>query len=130
MAPQNAGDVDDFLRELDHARRPEVEHLRQAILAAAPELTERIKWNAPSFCVDGDDRVTFRLRPGDRVELIFHRGAKKRSDSDAFAFEDATGLLTWLAPDRGVVAFPDAAATHDATGSVQELVTAWIAATR
>jgi hypothetical protein len=33
------------------------------------------KWNAPSFRHAGEDRVTFRLQPGDKLQLIFHRGA-------------------------------------------------------
>ena len=39
-----------------------------ALLAIDLPITERVKWNAPSFCVDGDDRVTMRLQPKDRVE--------------------------------------------------------------
>jgi hypothetical protein len=74
--------------------------------------------------------VTFRLQPGDRVDLIFHRGAKKRVDPDAFRFEDPTGLLRWLAPDRGVVELVDQEHTEAQTGRVVELVEAWVAATR
>jgi hypothetical protein len=48
----------------------------------------------------GQDRVTFRLQPGDKLQLLFHRGAKVRTDTAAFAFNDPTGLMTWLAPDR------------------------------
>jgi hypothetical protein len=58
-----------------------VEAVREIILSAHPGITERIKWNAPSFCIDGDDRITFRLQPGDRVQLVFHRGARKRDDA-------------------------------------------------
>lgn len=120
-------DVDAFLTTLTHARKAEVLALRAAIRAAVPTLTERVKWNAPSFCAAGDDRITFRLQPGDRVELIFHRGAKKRTDD--FRFEDATGLVKWAAPDRGQVVFRDAADVAEKTPAVQSLARAWIAAT-
>ncbi len=90
--------VDTFINELVHSRKPEIEQLRDAILAAPIEITEQVKWNAPSFCCDGDDRVTFRLHPGNRVELVFHRGAKKRADTSTFTFHDPVGHLKWLAP--------------------------------
>jgi hypothetical protein len=88
-------DVDGFMTSLAHPQKSEIEELRVAILASNTGITERIKSNAPSFCYLGDDRVTFRLQPGNRVELIFHRGARVRSDSHAFESEDDIGLLKW-----------------------------------
>ena len=123
-----ADDVDGFLAALAHPRKAEIEALRKAILSVDKDITERIKWNAPSFCVDGDDRITFRLQPGDRVELIFHRGAKVKKD--AFSFEDEAGLLQMVAPDRGVVTFADAADAKAKTPKLKKLVKAWIGATR
>ncbi len=120
-------DVDAWLAAHAHARKAEVLVLRDALRAAIPSLTERVKWNAPSFCAAGDDRITFRLHPGDRVELVFHRGAKKHSD--AFRFDDPTGLVSWAATDRGVVAFRDATDVAAKVPAVQALARAWIAAT-
>ena len=60
--------VEDFLAELPHPRKVEkIEELRAAILGADQAIGEQVKWNAPSFGVDGDDGTTFRLQPGDRV---------------------------------------------------------------
>ena len=73
-------------------------------------ITEHVKWNAPSFCYAGEDRVTFRLYPEDRAQLVFHRGSRVKDDADAFAFDDDTGLLRWVANDRAVVALRDAEA--------------------
>ena len=129
MSSRAAADVDVFLGGLVHARKAEVEHLRAAILAADAELTEQVKWRAPSFCSGGDDRVTFRLQPGDRVELVFHRGAKVRADVDVFEFHDPTGLMRWSPPDRGVVVLADASDTEHKTAAVVALVKAWVAAT-
>jgi hypothetical protein len=119
-----------FMMELTHARKAEVERLRIAIAALPLGLTEHIKWNAPSFCMDGEDRITFRLQPGDRVELIFHRGAKKRADTATFTFIDPSGLMKLLAPDRGVVVLADAAATDRHTPDILRLVEAWVTATK
>lgn len=57
------------------------------------DVTETVKWNAPSFRVAG----------GDRVDLALHRGARLRADVDTFAFDDTAGLVTWPAPDRGAI---------------------------
>jgi hypothetical protein len=67
--------------------------------------------------------VTFRLYPEDRVQLVRHRGAKVKSDAADFAFEDATGLLRWVADDRAVVALRDAEARQRA---LVELVNRWV----
>lgn len=123
-------EVDAFFSAFSHARREQVLALRAAILAANPTLTEQIKWNAPSYCHDGDDRVTFRFAPkGDAVQLIFHRGAKAKA-VEGFRFDDPSGLLVWAAADRGVLtlATEDAFERHSAT--IASLVTAWVAATR
>lgn len=123
-------DVDAFLSTFEHPMRDHVLALRAAILAANPSLTEHIKWNAPSFCHDGDDRVTFRFAPKSAaVQLIFHRGAKAKA-TEGFRFDDPSGLLAWAAVDRGVLTLstPEQCALHSA--AIASLVTAWITATR
>ncbi|RKN26148.1 DUF1801 domain-containing protein [Micromonospora musae] len=126
--PSMSGEVDDFMATLAHPLKSGVEELRSAILASNTEISEHVKWNAPSFRFGGDDRVTFRLRPGDRVQLIFHRGAKVRSDVAEFTFQDPTGLITWLAPDRGVVTFPDLKTMQSQQPAVVSLVNQWVRA--
>lgn len=126
--PNRSGEVDDFMATLDHPLKAGVEQLRTAILASDEAISEHVKWNAPSFRYGGEDRVTFRLRPGDRVQLVFHRGARARSDSAEFTFEDPTGLMTWLAPDRGVVTFPDLATMQTRQAAVVSLVNQWVRA--
>ncbi|SDY09827.1 protein of unknown function (DU1801) [Micromonospora pattaloongensis] len=126
--PSKSGEVDDFMATLDHPLKAGVEELRSAILASNADISEHVKWNAPSFRYNGEDRVTFRLRPADRLQLIFHRGAKVRSDLAEFAFRDSTGLMTWLAPDRGVVTFPDLETIQSQMAAVVSLVNHWVRA--
>ena len=119
-------DVELYLSGLEHPLKPGVLRLRAAILACDPAITEHVKWNAPSFRHDGEDRVTFRLQPRGRLQLIFHRGARVRDDTAGFLFDDPSGLMTWPAPDRAVVDFPDleAVAAHEAV--VVALVRRWV----
>ena len=120
--------VDAYLDGLDHARKPEIEALRQLILDAVPGLSERIKWNAPSFGKGDDDRITMRLHPGDRLQLILHRGANAGAD-DFFRFEDPDRLLSWAAPDRGVVTFRDADDLAAKSAALGEVLRRWVACT-
>jgi hypothetical protein len=102
--------------------------LRAAILDSNPAISEHIKWNAPSFTYDGIDRVTFRLQPSNRFQLIFHRGAKVRADTADFVFEDNTRGLNWLAPDRAAVDFPNLESVNARKDEVVALVNRWVLA--
>lgn len=105
--------VEEFLADLDHPRVDDIRRIRTALLNGDPELGERIKWNAPSFGHDGDNRVTFRLQPRDPCELVFHRGVHKRDDP--FSFEDADQLINWAASDRGTTVVPVGMTDDDET---------------
>ena len=128
MADQTT-DVTTFVERLTHNRKDDINALRRIVLAGNPTLTETVKWNAPSYSIDGDHRLTFRLHPRDRVEIVFHRGARRRSDEASFSFTDPTGMIVWSTNDRGVIAFVDSATIHDRAPDVTELVRSWIAAT-
>jgi len=117
-----------YLDALEHPHEAAVRRLRGALLASVPGLTEHVKWNAPSFVHDGRDRITFRLRPGDRLQLVFHRGAAVRTDVDTFTFADPTGLMAWQAPDRAVVTFADLAAVEEHLADVLALARRWVLA--
>lgn len=121
-------DVDSFLAGLQHPSKGAVVALRAAILASNPAITERVKWNAPSFCYQGDDRVTFRLPPKGGLQLIFHRGVKVK-DTAGFAFDDPSGLIAWAAVDRGVVTLTGAEDAQAKTAALVDLVNAWMRAT-
>ncbi len=120
--------VDDFLFNLRHPHKAAILQLRKAILAADSAITERIKWNAPSFCYGGDDRVTFRFPPKGGLQLIFHRGAKTK-DTSGFSFDDPSGLMEWAAVDRAVVTFSTDSEIASKTTKVVTLVRAWCKAT-
>ena len=126
--PDPVSVVDAYLDDLVHARKDEVLALRELILAAVPDLVERIKWNAPSFGPGEDDRITMRLHPGDRLQLILHRGAKAGAD-DLFRFEDPKKLIAWAAPDRGVVSFKDAADMVAKAEPLSDILRRWVACT-
>ena len=124
--PNRSPEVDRFIAGLNHPLKEEIQQLRAAILNSNDAITEHIKWKAPSFCYAGEDRVTFRLYPAERAQLIFHRGAKVKGDAANFAFDDHTGLLRWVANDRAVVALRDAEARQR---DLVEIVNRWVVTT-
>jgi len=118
--------VDQFLADLQHPRADDVRRLRAAIMASNDELTEHVKWQAPSFCSRGVDRVTFRLFPTDHLQLVFHRGAKPQ-DTEGFVFDDDAGLLRWVATDRAVLTLGDPADVAAREAAIVALVNRWVA---
>ncbi|MBI5432910.1 MAG: DUF1801 domain-containing protein [Planctomycetes bacterium] len=117
-----------FLRELEHPLKAELDAVREWILAAGPDVREGIKWNAPSFRTS-DWFATFHLRSKDGVQLVFHTGAKvKASARTGLAIADPTGLMNWLAKDRGLVKLGSGAELLDKREAFQSLVRAWIRA--
>lgn len=120
--------VDRFMAELEHPLKEEIELVRSSILGSSKEVTEHIKWNAPSFCFKGDDRVTMRLQPKGRLQLIFHRGVKVK-DSKDFVFEDTSGLLEWAAADRAVVTLQDMKDVKAKKAALVKLVKQWMKST-
>lgn len=119
--------VEDYLATIEHSRKDEIIALRVAILKSSKGISEHIKWNAPSFCWKGEDRVTMRLHPNDRLELIFHRGAKVKT-GQAPTIDDPIGLVAWVATDRGVVSIKDASMLKARKSEIVRLVTEWMIA--
>lgn len=121
-------DVKQYMLELDHPLKEAIEAVRAAILASNKDITERIKWNAPSFCYKDEDRVTFRLQPKNCFQLIFHRGAKVK-DSQGFVFKDGSGLLEWVAEDRAVVSIQDLKDAKAKQPALVKVVNQWMKST-
>ncbi|WNQ10897.1 DUF1801 domain-containing protein [Paenibacillus aurantius] len=124
-----AEEVAEFLDRLEHPRKAEIEEVRRLVLAAYPPLTEHIKWNAPSFCWNGEDRITFNLQGKGFFRLIFHCGAKKRTAAgEGSLIEDPYGLLEWASPDRAILPFTDREDVRAKRDKLADLVTRWVEA--
>jgi len=64
--------VEEYLRELSHPLKAEVEAVRSIIKGVDKNINEEVKWNAPSFNYKGEYLVTFNLRNPKHVHLVFH----------------------------------------------------------
>lgn len=121
--------VEDWLAAQTPEVRGAVERLRGLVLGAGEGVTEHIKWNGPSFCIDGDDRITIGVAPKGGVRAVLHRGVKAKDAADLRALDDS-GWVQWAAPDRGVVAFADEAAVVARAEAFADLCRRWLEATR
>lgn len=92
-------EVDAFLAALDHPLKREIEAVRALILGLGPEVSEGIKWKAPTFRTS-NDFATVNLRSTNSLQLILHLGTKVRPDLEAPHIDDPANLLKWLARDR------------------------------
>jgi len=68
----NTEQVNDFMEKLDHPFKTEVQMIREMIMKVNKDITEEIKWKAPSFRYKGEYLVTFNLWEKEHIHLVFH----------------------------------------------------------
>ncbi len=124
-----AKSVDDLVAALPEPSRAAMQALRALVAASHPDVSEHVKWNGPSFVIDGDDRISLGVAKGGAVRAVLHRGVKPKP-TEGFAFEDDSGLIQWAAVDRGIVTCLDAADVAAKGEAFQTLCRRWFEATR
>ena len=112
--------VEEFLNDLSMDKRSQVDALRELILGAEPKLVEHIKWNAPSYVLGGEDRITFNLiNKQGVVKLVLHMGAtRKENKKGEPIMQDDSSLIEWSSDIRGMIAFNS---IHDVTSNMDLL---------
>ena len=74
--PSDFEQVEQYMAVLEHPMKAEINTLRGIIRGSNPKISERIKWNAPSYFYR-EDILTFAppARKVDEVMLVFHHPA-------------------------------------------------------
>lgn len=119
-------EVTSFLDNLNHPLRNEIERIRQIILISNPKLSENIKWNAPNYSYDGEDRITMRIQPPKQIQIIFHRGAKVLEQPKNRLINDESKLLVWKTNDRAVATFRNMQEITSNESNFTGIVKEWI----
>lgn len=120
--------VDEFMSGLDVDRRSQVQKLREYILETEPLLTEHIKWNAPSYVLNGEDRITFNtMNKEQAVKLVFHMGATRKEDKKGEPILNNTNMIEWASDIRGYVTFKDLEYITSSEKVVKQIVHDWLA---
>src|SRR5262245_35144288 len=117
--------VVDFLRDLEHPLKKEIEVVRKIILGVSPKISEGIKWNSVSFKTTEYFATVF-LRSTDRVQLVFHLGAKAKDASKELKIADPAGLIKWVSTDRGLVTVGASAEIEANRAALESIVREWI----
>jgi hypothetical protein len=126
--PERFATVDEFLAALEPPRRADVESMRALVREAEPALTEIVKWNSPSYQLDGVDRLTINAAGKGPVRLILHFGTERAEDRGAATTfgGDPEGLLTWHSDIRASLTLPEPAVRDAKRGAMVAVVRAWL----
>jgi hypothetical protein len=108
--------VDEFMDRLDHPFKAEVQAVRNIIKGVSSDITEQIKWNAPSFSYK-DYIATFNLHARQHVHLVFHNPAIASIPSE---------LLEGNYPDRRMVYFSDMQDVNAKKAALEHVVRALV----
>jgi len=121
-------EVIQHIQKLDVTIRDTIETLRQIILSTDKEISERIKWNNPSFYYSGEMKpfdpkeykreiIVFNLFKN-RIMLVFPSGAK---------INDSSGLLTGDYLDgRRIVVFKDIKDVRAKEANLRHVIKEWL----
>jgi len=83
--------IDEYLATFEHPLLDAITEVRQVFAAHSPEITEEVKWNAPTFRYRGEYVVTIHVKTLDRVMLIFHNAVTPRVTSPLLEGDYADG---------------------------------------
>ena len=126
--PSRSKDIDqleEYLRELVHPRKKELQALRKLILGADPAVSEGFKWNSLSFRTQ-DWFATINVT-GTGLRLVLHRGAKPKAGAQhGPKIADPAGLLVWPAKDRCLVSISSAKDLREKRVALQSILRQWI----
>ncbi len=111
--------VDAYMRDVDHPFKAEMEAVRAIILSASPKLSERIKWNAPSFFYK-EDLGAFHPRATEYAHLIL-------LFPDGMGIPAKNSLLEGKEKDRREAKFYSLADVETKKAQLTKLVKGWVA---
>jgi hypothetical protein len=124
LSADTSNAVNLFMLKLEHPQKPAIEALRRIIVQTDSRIAEGVKWNAPSFRTT-EYFATTHLRVKSGIGLILHFGVKARALPN-LDINDPERLLTWLAKDRAMVSFSDAATVTRRRSALQAIVRQWL----
>ena len=110
--------VNEYMKAIEHPFKAEIEAVRAIIVNANSKVSERLKWNAPSFFCDLD-MAAFNPRAKGFVQLIFiyPKGAPANDG----------GLLQGEWKDRREARFYDLNDVQAKKAALEKVVNDWLA---
>ena len=96
--------VDEFLENLSHPLKAEIEAVRSIIKGVNKDINEEIKWRAPSFNYKGEYLVTFNLWEEKRIHLVFHNPQISKVKSKLLEGDYKDRRMTYFVDMKDVLA--------------------------
>lgn len=121
-------EVDEWRAQCEPDALRLIDTLRDIVATSHPDVVETIKWNAPNFTLEGEDRITLGIERRGGVRAVLHRGAAIKKDD--FAFDDPDALAKWPSADRGMLKFANVEEIEQRRGKLLNLFSRWFDATR
>jgi uncharacterized protein YdeI (YjbR/CyaY-like superfamily) len=108
--------VDEFMSNLNHPYKVEIERLREIILGASSKIEEDIKWKCPTFMYNGNI-ASLVVRTKQHAQLMFHDGAMLR---------DETGLLEGEGQQVRYARFQNIAEVRQKRKALEAVIKQWV----
>jgi len=96
--------VNEFMEKLDHPFKAEVQMIRDIIKTVNKDITEQIKWKAPSFSYKDEYLVTFNLRDTQKIHLVFHNPMISKVKSKLLEGNYKDRRMTYFADENDIKA--------------------------
>ena len=108
--------VDEFMTNLNHPYKAEIEKLREIILGANSKIEEAIKWKCPTFIYNGNI-ASIVVRTRSHAQLMFHTGA---------ALNDGTGFLEGEGQQVRFARFQNMAEVRQKRKALEAVIRKWV----
>ena len=108
--------VDEFMAQLEHPLKSEMEAIREIILTTDSKMTEAIKWGGPTFNYKRN-LATINPKAKKFVNLFFQNGA---------SIHDEYGILEGEAKEVRVIRFKDMNDVEKKKEGLQAIVKEWV----
>jgi hypothetical protein len=120
--------VDEFLSDQTPENLAQINHVRKLILRIEPTLVENLKWNAPNYVFQDEDRITFNLMNKEGcVKLILHMGASKKENKKAKpVLTNDHGIVVWNSDIRGTISFNSLDDVLNKEQALSDTITGWL----
>ena len=121
--------IEEFLSDQTADKLQEINKLRELILHTEPRLVENLKWNAPNYVYNDEDRITFNvINKQNKVKIVIHMGpTRKENKKGSPLLPNDQGLVEWNSDIRGTISFEDIHDVNTKSTRLQKLFRDWLA---
>lgn len=119
--------VDELIDSLNHPQEETIQVLRRIIKQSSNELVEGVKWNSPSYALNGNDIITFNFHYKGYVSLVFHTEPKgKDTHTNNQLFKDDSNLLEWVEDKRAILKIASIDEIEPIQHDMESIIAIWI----